>query len=147
MLHILNIVNILLPADLNISFKHCAADSLAALHNVVEMRGQKIGNATLSVGLFYFLQQTDETDHTPLQLFCIFKAWSQLKCCLMSGTRNRKVGMKEIQQWLIRKSYESERYPLTSKSSQDKSNKFNKMHVYLSTQRIYSAISILTTPN
>ena len=43
----------------------------------------------------------------------------------MFGTQNRKVGMKEIQQWLIRKSYESERYPLTSKSSQDKSNKFS----------------------
>ena len=45
---------------------------------------------------------------------CNCFAGLELKRCHMPRTRDRKVGMKEIQQWLIRKSYESETFPLSS---------------------------------
>ena len=73
-------------------------------------RGQKIGNSTLST--FFSIHNSKQMKMARSQCNCF--AGLELKRCHMPRTRDRKVGMKEIQQWLIRKSYESETYPLSS---------------------------------
>ena len=63
---------------------------------------------------FYFLSIHNSKQMKMARSQCNCFAGLELKRCHMPRTRDRKVGMKEIQQWLIRKSYESETYPLSS---------------------------------
>ena len=63
---------------------------------------------------FYFFSIHNSKQMKMARSQCNCFAGLELKRCHMPRTRDRKVGMKEIQQWLIRKSYESETYPLSS---------------------------------